>query len=371
MQLKDGAFGGGREGFVDQVDDGGGETEAIDDLADKGGAGGVLGGEGGGDAPLAAEEEVDGWVVGKEALGRAGEGLAVDGLHELAEAGSGEETAKLGVAAGAGVGEVAADGEELVSLRHVDPGGDGDLGGVDVEVEAAAGGFFEAGAGPPGGGVRLVRALVAGEADITVDAHERLLRGADVLGGEGEHGFVDLGDDGEHGLLELALEDVAAGFEPEAVVVAFEAAKEAEGGGGEVGRHEGMVPGGGGACRGASGPGRLCAGRCAVGRSGRITVRMGFARPHRWLTMSRGYHKVEAKRSSAEDSTAARFCSISASREGRNPTFGVFSTGFTSGSAGSRLKLQPKLCDDGRGSAATGHGLTVATAGGFRSTVLR
>lgn len=250
MRLKDGAFGRGREGFVEQVDDGGGETKAVDDFADEGGANGVLGGEGGGDAPLAAEEEVDGRVVGKEAFGRAGEGLAVDGLHELAEAGGGEETAELGVAAGASVGEVAADGEELVSLGHVDPGGDGDLGGVDVEVEAAAGGFFEAGASPPGGGVRLVRALVAGEADITVDAHERFLRGADVLGGEGEYGFVDLGDDGEHGLLELALEDVAAGFEPEAVVVAFEAAKEAEGGGGEVGRHEGMVPGGGGACRG-------------------------------------------------------------------------------------------------------------------------
>ena len=38
----------------------------------------------------------------------------------------------------AGAGKVAADAEELFALRHVAAGGDGDLGGADVEVEAAS-----------------------------------------------------------------------------------------------------------------------------------------------------------------------------------------------------------------------------------------
>ncbi len=146
------------------------------------------------------------------------------------------------MAGGAGVGEVTADGEELISLGHIASGGDGDLDGVEVEVEAAAGGFFEARAGPPGGGVNFVWAFVFREADIAVDAHHRFLRGAEVVGSKGEHGLVDFADDGEHGGFQLALVDLAALFEPGAVVVAFEAAKEAEGGGGEV-RWHGVILG--------------------------------------------------------------------------------------------------------------------------------
>ena len=234
----------GGERFVEEVDDGCGEAEAVDDGLDEGGPGDLFGGQGGGDAPLAAEDEIDGGVVGEEAFGGPGEGLAVDGLEEAFEARLSEEAAELDVAGGAGSGEVAADGEELLALGHVDACGDGDGGGADVEVEATARGLFESGAGPPGGGVDLVGALVRGEADVAVDAHQDFLGWADVVGREAEHGGVDLGDDGEHGCFELVLEDVTAGFEPGAVVVALEPREELEGGRVEVGGHLGMVAGG-------------------------------------------------------------------------------------------------------------------------------
>jgi len=41
------------------------------------------------------------------------------------------------------------------------------------------------------------------EARVAVDAHDDLLRRADVLRGEGEDGFVELGNEGEEGLLEV------------------------------------------------------------------------------------------------------------------------------------------------------------------------
>lgn len=62
-------------------------------------------------------------------------------------------------------------------------------------------------------------------------------------GGEVEHGVGYLADDGEHGLTELLLVDLAACLEPGTVVVALEAAEEAQGGFGEVGGHTDMVPG--------------------------------------------------------------------------------------------------------------------------------
>lgn len=134
--LEEGTAGLRDERLIKEVDDGGGEAEAADDLPDEVGGKGELGREGGGDTPLAVEDEVEGGVVGEEPLGRAGEGKAVDGLHELAEAGGGEEAAEIGVAVGARGGEVAADGEELFALGHVGADGDGDGGGADVEVEA-------------------------------------------------------------------------------------------------------------------------------------------------------------------------------------------------------------------------------------------
>jgi len=78
------------EGLIEEVDDGGGKAEAVDDLLNEAGAGGVFGGKGGGDAPLAAEDEVDGGVVGEEALGGSGEWMALDGLHVLAEPWAGQ-----------------------------------------------------------------------------------------------------------------------------------------------------------------------------------------------------------------------------------------------------------------------------------------
>ncbi len=121
---------------------------------------------------------------------------------------------------------MAADGEELFALWHVDAGGDGDFGGVEGEVEASAGGFFEPVAGPPGGHAGFVGRLVGAEADVAVDAHHGFLRWADVLGGEVEHGFVDGGEEGEHGGFEGGLVEGLARLEPFAVVIALEAAEE-------------------------------------------------------------------------------------------------------------------------------------------------
>ena len=58
-----------------------------------------------------------------------------------------------------------------------------------------------------------------------------------MIGGKGGEGVVDLLDEGEHGGFELALVDGLAGVEPEAVVVAGEAAEELEGFGREVAWH--------------------------------------------------------------------------------------------------------------------------------------
>ncbi len=234
---KDRPFAGEGEWLVKEVDYGRGEAEAVDDFADECGSKGLLCGEGGGDAPLAAEDEIDGGIVGEEAFGGAGKRLAVGGLHALEQARRGEELSELGMAASAGVGEVPAYGEELIALGHVDAGGDGDFGRVNVEVEAGPGGFLETISGPPGSGVSFVGALVFGEADVAVDAHHDLLRWPDVFGGEGEHGLANLADDGEHGGFELAFIGGATLLEPGAVIVALEPAKEGEGGFGEVRGH--------------------------------------------------------------------------------------------------------------------------------------
>ena len=86
--------------------------------------------------------------------------------------------------------EMAAEGEELVAVGHEDAGGEDDLGGVELEVEAGAGGLGHAGVRPPGGDVGLVGALVGGEADVAVDAEHGLLRGADVVGGDVERAWL-------------------------------------------------------------------------------------------------------------------------------------------------------------------------------------
>jgi len=48
------------------------------------------------------------------------------------------------------IGHPAADGEELFALRHVDADGYEDFFGMDVDVEAAAGGLLHTAARPPG-----------------------------------------------------------------------------------------------------------------------------------------------------------------------------------------------------------------------------
>ena len=182
------------------------------------------------------EEEIGGGRVGREAAGRAGEGGGFQFVHGGAEFLVREQGAELGVVGG----DVAAEGEELLARGHVDAGGDGDIFGADVEVEAGAGGF-RGPRGPPGGDVGLVRALVGGETRVAVDAHHGLVRRADVVGREVFEGVVDLFDEGEHGSFELALVDGLARIEPEAVVMAGERAEEFEGFGSEVGGHKAVV----------------------------------------------------------------------------------------------------------------------------------
>ena len=135
--------------------------------------------------------------------------------------------------------DVAADGEKLLGRRHVHAGGDDDLFGAEVEVEAGAGGFFQAGANPPGGDVGFVGAGLGSAGDVetgvAVDAHHGFVRRADVVGREVGEGVIDLFDQGEHGDFQLALVGGFARSKPGAVVVAGEGAEEFEGFGGEVG----------------------------------------------------------------------------------------------------------------------------------------
>lgn len=237
LPLEERLFRPGTEWRVEEVDEGRGGLEAAEDVLDEGGPGCAVGGERGGETPLAVEEEIDGGMIGRETFGGAGELEAVGLAQEGAEFSVCEELAELGVM----FGDMAAHGEELVALGHEDAGGDGEAGAADGEIEASAGGLGEAFAGPPGGDVDLVRALVFGEADVAVDAHEGLLRRADVEGGEGGEMFVELGDEGEHGKFEFALVEGPAGFKPGAVVVAFEGAEEFQRFGGEMRGHGSRV----------------------------------------------------------------------------------------------------------------------------------
>ena len=196
--------------------------------------GSVFGGKTGAQAPLAAADEVVGGVVFAEALGGTGEGEALGGFPLW-----GEEASKFGgLGEGAELlvvlGEVAAESEELFALGHVNAGGDDELGAGEVQVEASAGGLLETFASPPSGDVVLVRSLVRAEAGVAVDAHHDLGGRADVLGGEGEHLFVEAGDEGEHGCFEVALKEGFALVEPVAIVIAFEGSEEFDGCGREV-----------------------------------------------------------------------------------------------------------------------------------------
>ena len=190
-------------------------------------------------APVFCAQKFTGSGIGGEAFGHAGEGLGING----------EEVCAFGLEKlldGGAIGRVvrahpAAEGEELLALRHVDASGKHDLLRADLQIEAAAGGLLHAAPRPPGGEVGFVGELVFAEADVTIDAHGDLVRWADVFGCEVFEGGVDLVDESEHGCLERALVDFAAGFEPFAVVVAGEAAEELEGLGREVRGHGSIV----------------------------------------------------------------------------------------------------------------------------------
>jgi len=191
-------FGWGPQRLIQQRYEGRGGAEMGDDLFDERGVESCLGRQFRDDGPLAAFEQVRRWVVFGEAFGRAGEEFAVVELEEAAEIFVGQELAEFIVM----VEEEGANGHELFAFGHVDAGSDDEFGSGEVEIEAAAGGFFEAVAGPPGGYASFVGGLVVGEAGVAIDAHHALLRGADVAGGEIGHGVGDGFDDLEHGSFE-------------------------------------------------------------------------------------------------------------------------------------------------------------------------
>jgi PadR family transcriptional regulator PadR len=220
------------QGGVEEVDQGAGGAVSAEDLAGELLVEDGRGGEGGGESPAGGQEEVEGGMAGGEAFGGAGEGVAGVGGEEAIESWGAEEAAEGGVT----FKQAGAEGAQLGGGGHVEAGGDVDLGGGEVEVVAGTGGPGHAGAGPPGGEVGFVGALVRGEAGIAVDAEQGLLGRADVGGGEAGHGEGDLADEGEHGGFQLLLEEFAAGFEPLAAVVAGEAAEEAQGVFGEAGQ---------------------------------------------------------------------------------------------------------------------------------------
>jgi len=227
-------FGGGCKGGVEQSNERRGEAEGGGD------AGGELrcqcvgGEEGGGDAPAALEEEVegegDGGIGGgREAFRGPGERVPIFDGEDVAESAGGEQAAVGGVV----IDEIAADGKELVGGGHEDARGNGDLGGVETEVEACAGGLGHAGPAPPGGEVGFVGELVGAEAGVAKDAEHDFMRRADELRGEVGEGVVDLFDEVEHGGFELLFVEGLALVEPLAVVVLLETAEELQGSFGE------------------------------------------------------------------------------------------------------------------------------------------
>ena len=222
---------GGGDGRVERVDDGRGDAEVADDGGGKRRLERFRRRERGGEAPLAALDEIKRGVIFGEAFGRAGERVAFEFFERAADRRAAQELAEFGVV----IEEPVADGGELVFFRHVRAGGDDELLGRDMEVVAGAGGFAQPLVRPPGGDVAFVGALVVAEAGVAVDAEHALFRGAHVVGSEVEHGLGDFADDGEHRLFELGFVDGLARSEPGAVVVAGEVAQEGEGCGAEVG----------------------------------------------------------------------------------------------------------------------------------------
>lgn len=124
--------------------------------------------------------------------------------------------------------DVTADGEELFAFRHVNAGGNDELLGSHMKVEAAPGGLFESAARPPRPLVAFVGPFVRREANIAIDAHRDLLRRLNVVRCKAKHGFVDSVDKGMRRSLHLALVDRFSGVEPFTVVIALEAAHEFE-----------------------------------------------------------------------------------------------------------------------------------------------
>ena len=225
---------------VERVDERRGGREELGRLGGEGWTEGVLRREAGVHAPaLLAEER--GERVGGGDVAWAGKLTGLVGHERGVECVSGEERAEVrgrcsGVCRFGGLGEERlAVGLELLAGGHKEAGGKDPLGRGEVEVEAGAAGARGGWETPPGGHARVVGALVVAEAGVAVDAEHGAVRGgADVVRGEGLHGRADGRDEGQHGGFEFVLVGGAAWLEPLAVVVAGEAAEEAQGGGGEV-----------------------------------------------------------------------------------------------------------------------------------------
>src|ERR1035441_9743276 len=80
--------GGGGDGGIESIDDGRDQLEVADDGGGEARVEGSVGGEGGAESPLAALDEIEGGVIFREALGRAGEGVAFEFSKRAADRGA-------------------------------------------------------------------------------------------------------------------------------------------------------------------------------------------------------------------------------------------------------------------------------------------
>src|SRR5688572_18738624 len=132
------------------------------------------------------------------------------------------------------------DAIQLRPRRHPETAADETLAGLEMEVEASAS-FTRFAANfatratvvEPAAGVRLVRRLVLGEADVAIDPEHRAPDVTADLGGDASEADVHLLDQLAHRLPNLVLVFLAVILEPGFAVVALELPEEAKGSTGE------------------------------------------------------------------------------------------------------------------------------------------
>jgi hypothetical protein len=221
----------GEEGFVEEGDDGQHFLEVFQDFGDEFWGGGEGGIEFAPEVPLLAFEQVDGGVIGGEALWGAGECFALEIAHQGGEGLGLEQSGEAFVV----FEQVCADEAEVVRAGHIDAAGDADVFFSDLEVEGTGVVLVEGGMVEEGAGVGFIGGFVRGKAGVAVDAED----GAAGFGGVGWVEAAETGGDGGGEVLDRLFEggEIAGlvGVEPFAIIVGGEVVEEELGIGGQSG----------------------------------------------------------------------------------------------------------------------------------------